>query len=66
MNKEAELEIQNGLASHFCHETLKLQYHRGTEDVIVRKRKKLDHTQELFIDIVKTMKVRQMFNLDTK
>jgi hypothetical protein len=56
LNKQ--IEVHNRLTAHIDHKNMQMQFRRGTEDVIIRKRRKLSEIKEFIHDVYKQEKCR--------
>ena len=51
-----DLEMSNGIHSHFSNQNLKIRYKAGSEDLIIRKRQKISEEVELETNILNSLK----------
>ena len=56
LNKD--LSIKNGLSNQFCHNTMNRKFQANTEDVIIRKRQKIDEDKEFEIEFINNFKFK--------
>ena len=52
--------IRNGLSTQFCHITMNRKFQANTEDIIVRKRQKIDEDKEFEIEFFNTIKLKNV------
>lgn len=52
--------VQNGLSSQFCHNSISRKFQANTEDIIVRKRQKIDDDKEFEIEVIKSFKLKSI------
>lgn len=65
-NKQAdnsnEIFVSSAMSYQICHKTLSMKFKQGEEDILVRKRAKVDEEEEFQSDLLKAIKVRALFN----
>lgn len=52
------ISIHNGLSSQFCHNSISRKFQANSEDIIVRKRQKIDEDKEFEIEVIKSFKLK--------
>lgn len=57
-----ELQVTNNLSNTICHKSLTMKFKQGSEDVVLRKRPKLNEIVEFKNDLIKAIRIREIFH----
>ena len=63
-DNESELFMSSNMSYQICHKTLSMKFKKGKEDMMVRKRSKVDEEEEFQSDLLRAIKFRSLFNDD--